>query len=112
MGNITASGDYILYNHLIMTVKTHHVTAGDEVRIVGFEVEQKSVQAGYGKSLSNVNLADAPPQIIRYRNGTYADITRGIIFSYEIRTVNDDTTTWASRMDHYYQIGKYDVHAS
>ena len=24
--------------------------------------------------------------------------------------MNDDTTTWANRMDHYYQIGKYDVH--
>ena len=24
--------------------------------------------------------------------------------------MNDDTTTWASRLDHYYSIGKYDVH--
>ena len=31
-------------------------------------------------------------------------------FSYSVKTVNDETTTWATRMDHYYAIGKYDVH--
>ena len=37
-------------------------------------------------------------------------MSEGLIFSYSIKTVNDDTTEWASRMDHYYAIGKYDVH--
>ena len=55
---------------------------------------------------------DAPPQVIKYANGTWEDYTHGgIIFSYEIKTINDETTTWANRMDHYYAIGKYDVHA-
>ena len=43
-------GDYdhvnditLIYNHLDITVKVHHVVGGDEVRIVGFEVEQKSI---------------------------------------------------------------------
>ena len=29
----------MIYNHLAMTVKVNHVHGGDEVRIVGFEVE-------------------------------------------------------------------------
>jgi len=38
VGNITADGSTILYNHLDITVKIHHVTGGDEVRVVGLEV--------------------------------------------------------------------------
>ena len=34
----------------------------------------------------------------------------GLIFSYSIKTVNDEMTEWSHRMDHYYMIGKYDVH--
>lgn len=43
VGNITKEGEVILYNHLDITIKTHHVTGGNEVRIVGFEVEPRSV---------------------------------------------------------------------
>ena len=35
----------ILYNHLDITVKIHHVVGGDEVRVVGLEVEQKSIDS-------------------------------------------------------------------
>ena len=38
------------------------------------------------------------------------DGSKGILFSYSIKTVNDESTKWASRLDHYYSIGKYDVH--
>ena len=38
VGNKYEDNSYIIYNHLDITVKTHEVTAGDEVRIVGFEV--------------------------------------------------------------------------
>ena len=34
----------------------------------------------------------------------------GILFSYSIKTVSDPDTTWMNRMDHYYQIGKFEVH--
>ena len=33
-----------------------------------------------------------------------------IIFSYSVTTVNDGTTLWANRMDHYYKIGSHNVH--
>lgn len=50
----SSGSNYILYNHLSITVKTHHVTAGDELRIVGFEVEPKSI--AYGASLDIATL--------------------------------------------------------
>ena len=34
----------------------------------------------------------------------------GIIFSYSMKTVLNDETEWSHRMDHYFAIGKYDVH--
>lgn len=34
-----SDNSYVIYNHLDITVKTHHVSNGDELRIVGFEVE-------------------------------------------------------------------------
>ena len=36
---------YIINNHLHFTVKVHHVAGGDEVRIVGFEVQPFSINA-------------------------------------------------------------------
>ena len=38
------------------------------------------------------------------------DVSDGIYFSCSWKTVNDASTTWAHRFDHYYEIGKYDVH--
>ena len=40
VGNITTDGQNrtILYNHLDITVKTHHVTGGNQVRVVGLEI--------------------------------------------------------------------------
>ena len=88
-----------------MTVKTHNVSAGSELRIVGFEIEQRSIARG-----ASLDSEAAPLQYLRYANGTIADGSKGMLFSYSIKTVNDDSTTWASRLDHYYAIGKYDVH--
>ena len=31
-------------------------------------------------------------------------------FSYSIKTVNDKSTMWASRMDHYFMKGDHDIH--
>ena len=38
IGKKYEDGSYIIYNHLDITVKTHEVASGDELRIVGFEV--------------------------------------------------------------------------
>jgi len=103
----SAGANYLLYNHLSITVKTHHVAAGDELRIVGFEVEPKSIKLG--GSLVVDSLDQQEPQWLK-RHGKTVDLEDGILFSYSIRTVNDETTTWASRMDHYYSFGREDVH--
>ena len=57
----------ILYNHLDFTVKVQHVHGGDEVRIVGFEVEQFSIKEG--SSLDPNYLTLQPKQYLRRPNG-------------------------------------------
>jgi len=37
------NGKVWIFNHLSITVKTHKVTQGEELRIVGFEVEPMSI---------------------------------------------------------------------
>lgn len=102
-------GAYIIYNHLDITVKTHQVSNGDELRIVGFEVEQKSIQSG--SPVSTKSIRDRQPkQYIKLANGEYDEMEEGLTFSYSIKTVNDEATEWSHRLDHYYAVGKYDVH--
>ena len=77
------------------------------MRIVGFEVTQYSI--GSGGSLSSDTLHLQEPIYLK-KGGKIVDIGDGVKFSYSIKTTNDETTTWANRMDHYYSIGKFDVH--
>ena len=46
VGKYNTDGSTILYNHLELVIKTHHVSGGDEVRIVGFEVTPYSIEHG------------------------------------------------------------------
>ena len=94
-------------NHLHFTVKVHHVPGGDEVRIVGFEVEPMSIAKGSPLDLET--LRDQPKQYLR-KDGVPTDVSEGVVFSYSWTTINDESTTWAHRFDQYYEIGKYDVH--
>ena len=89
-----------LNNHLHFTVKVHHVPGGDEVRIVGFEVQPFSIKAG--SSLDYETLHLQPKQVMETIRGVKqspSDISDGIYFSYSWHTVNDQTTTWAHRFD-------------
>ena len=101
-------GSYVIYNHLDITVKTHHVSNGDEMRIVGLEVEQRSI--ANGESLYKGGSKKASEQYVKLANGQYEDMGDGLLFSYSIKTVNDESMEWSHRMDHYFAIGKYDVH--
>ena len=107
VGKKYEDNSYIIYNHLDIVVKTHEVSAGDEVRIVGFAATPRSIKSG---SAGTGNHGSAPEQYIKLANGQYDDMDDGLIFSYSISTVNDEATDWSHRMDHYYIIGKYDVH--
>ena len=108
IGKKYEDGSYIMYNHLDITVKTHEVSAGDELRVVGFEIQQRSVKNGFLQA--HENIGRAPEQYLKLANGNYEEMEEGLIFSYSIKTVNDESTEWSHRMDHYYTIGKYDVH--
>ena len=108
IGRINEDGSYVIYNHLDMVVKTHEVSNGDELRIVGFEIHQRSVRNG--SSLNESDIKYAPEQYLQRSNGDYDPMEEGILFSYSIKTINDESTEWSHRMDHYFAIGKYDVH--
>lgn len=108
VGNHNKDGSIYIHNHLEFIVKVHHVHGGDEVRIVGFEVEQHSIATG--SSLDPQFLHRQPKQYLRTSTGKLTDISEGILFSYSWKTVNDESTTWKHRLDHYYEMGKYDVH--
>lgn len=93
-----------IYNHLDIKLKTHYVTGSkDEMRVVGFEVWPKSVRKG--SHLFRSALDEQPDQELNLDNPDGMTI----LFSYTLTNTNDDTTTWASRMDQYYNYGKADV---
>ena len=55
VGTHHEDGAVTINNHLAITVKTHHVTGGDEVRVVGFEVEPKSVASTGNLAASRID---------------------------------------------------------
>ena len=54
------------------------------------------------KVMKSSNSTRIPPQILRPGEP--------IVFSYSVYTMNDESTTWAHRMDHYWRIGNAKVH--
>ena len=83
-----------------MTVKTHWEAGTDNQRIVGFEVEPRSIA---NKASRLYDPSDAQNKMILKPDEPFR-------FSYSIQTVNDKSTMWASRMDHYFKKGDHDVH--
>ena len=69
IGRSNDDGSYVIYNHLDMVVKTHKVSNGDELRVVGFEIHQRSVR--YGSSLTESDIKYAPEQKLKESNGDY-----------------------------------------
>mmetsp|Transcript_11193 Transcript_11193/g.15082 ORF Transcript_11193/g.15082 Transcript_11193/m.15082 type:complete len:175 (-) Transcript_11193:1101-1625(-) len=108
VGDHTIDQGFIINNHLHFTIKVHHVHGGDEVRIVGFEVQPYSI--AQGSSLDHQTLHLQPHQKLANVDKTLTDISDGVIFSYSWSTVKDRSTTWAHRFDQYFEVGKYDVH--
>ena len=95
-----ASGRYVVYNHLHMVVKTHSVESSNKQRIVGFEVEPRSV----GDPERNPLAFD--PRLPKKFLADGAELD----FTYSVETVNDPTTTWAARMEHYMKVGNERIH--
>ena len=95
--------DVKIYNHLDIRIKTHLVQGTtDEFRVVGFEVHPKSIRKG--SQLGRDTLDEQPDQLLYTSDGP-----QDILFTYTLRHINDDETTWATRMDHFYQMGDSDV---
>ena len=81
----------MIYNHLYITVRTHWEAGSDNQRIVGFEVEPRSIANGKSTTYDPEDKQEKQ----------YLKANETIIFSYSVETVNDGTTLWANRMDHY-----------
>ena len=90
----------MIYNHLEITVKTHWEALKDKERIVGFEVEPRSIARGESRSYNPLDTQKK--QILKPGEPFY--------LTYSIYRVNDANTKWASRMDHYYKTGNYKIH--
>ena len=91
-----------VYNHLIFTVETHKVK--EDVRIVGFEVEAKSIE--WGDEPCSFVPSQSPESIsgaALYKNDTR------VSYTYEFKIKPSDTV-WAHRFDHYVKTGKDYVH--
>lgn len=92
---------YILYNHWDITVKTSFVSESNKVRIVGFEVVPHSIAQGSkpsDKAHKPLYLSDLKDEPLK--------------FTYTITNINDPTTVWATRMDHYLKFGNENIHAA
>ena len=83
-----------------MTIRTHFEAGTDNQRIVGFEVEPRSV--AYYKDTAY------DPENKQEKH--YLKEKEPILFTYSVTTINDGTTLWANRMDHFYKIGNHNVH--
>ena len=88
-----------VYNHLIMTID-YHKDSSNDIRIVGFDVEYKSVDWPADKPcLTSIDtLGEA-----YYQEG------KNISFTYEVYWKKVDTV-WAHRFDHYIKLGNDNVH--
>ncbi|KAJ8306195.1 hypothetical protein KUTeg_016740 [Tegillarca granosa] len=96
-----------LNNHLKLVLK-HHTEDGINHRVVGFEVEPKSVKYGElevkeGKCSPKAKDRPAQPQPISETEGTE------ILFTYEVLWVKSDLK-WASRWDTYLTMSDVQIH--
>ena len=81
-----------------MNIKYHKDTSKD-IRIVGFEVEAKSI--GWDKPCKNYKAFHTPE--------AYYMEDKEIHFTYEVR-FEESKTLWAHRYDHYMKLGEGKVH--
>ena len=91
-------GDESVYNHLIFNIKYHKDTS-KAIRIVGFEVEAKSI--GWDEPCKNYRPFKMPE--------AYYMEDRQISFTYEVH-FEESKTLWAHRYDHYIKLGDGKVH--
>ena len=89
-------------NHLVFTIRAHNAEGSNEQRIVGFDVEARSIAEGYHDKVMRKYDNRIPTQVLVPGEP--------VTFSYSIFTINDERTEWAHRMDHYWRMGNSKVH--
>ena len=97
-----------------MTIKLQPLPNSKNTRIVGFEVEPRS----FGEKVDisddvNGSKFDVPLLNLNemYKKGEWPE-DRQFRFSYSIRTINDASTAWETRMDHFMKVGNENIHVA
>ena len=97
---------YILYNHWNIVITTSPVEDSLHSRILGFDVEPRSYAQGElvhwdykgHKPLYLDDLLELPSN------------ERQFSFTYNIRTLTDETISWHTRFEHYLKTGNEHIH--
>ena len=94
--------ELMVMNHLLITIETHAVDekANGAIRIVGFEVEAKSIN--WGDDPCGREALDS------YKPQLYHAESR-VTFTYQV-VFKKSELLWAHRFDHYLKLGKSDIH--
>jgi len=91
-----------VYNHLEITVEVHQGLS-DKFRIVGFEVEPKSIDWEGDPCHEFEDKATVP--YMAYKN----DTNSSVVHTYSVR-IKKSEAKWADRFDHYIKTGSSKVH--
>ena len=103
--------EILLNNHLDITVEVHGGITGDRIKIVGFEIEPRSIDwDGNPCNETKWGEGDINPKIWKIQDTSGPEGAKyDIYYTYSIRTVNS-TDLWANRFDHYLKAGNDKVH--
>ena len=89
-----------IMNHLDITVEVHGGITGDRLKIVGFDVEPKSIDWGTNPCGKFTTPDDPPKMIYAPANETAGDPPMNVHFTYSVRIKKSDLL-WTHRFDHF-----------
>lgn len=101
-------GDYYIHNHLVFKILYHEDSDSGTSRIVGFEVEPRSVKNSLDEN-GNLENCDSKTGMNTGTARQKVDEDKEIIFSYDIVYEPSDIL-WASRWDTYLTMTDKEVH--
>ena len=87
-------------NHLDITVEVHGGITGDRLKIVGFDVESKSIDWGSNPCGKFSNPNDIPKMIYTATNETAGDPPMKVHYTYSVR-IKKSNLLWTHRFDHF-----------
>lgn len=105
IGKIAPNGEYHLFNHFILYVKTQPVPGSNNkfFRIVGFDVEARSY----------ADMNEVQTEYKEHKPLSLDDVRKGYEFKFTYTFASlpgGKNELWANRMDHYMKLGNENIH--